>query len=201
MNKETLQAISDTAHSINVANGFKEAESRKRSLALIISEMAEMLEADRKGKWSNKLLSDLAMRNSNVMYGMTTEQAHLFILDTDGEFKADWFKETVKDTAEDELADVVIRITSYLAACGYKMQYEQSLFSNIDFKQPVSEIIYDLMKAVTEANKYGTEEEELEGVAYACFEFAEAIGIDLEWHINAKLAYNRTRSYLHGKSY
>lgn len=46
MNKETLQAISNTAHSINVANGFNEAESYKRSVALIVSEMAEMLEAD-----------------------------------------------------------------------------------------------------------------------------------------------------------
>lgn len=76
--------------------------------------MAEMLEADRKGKWSKDIIKSLTERDGNLIHGMSIEQAHQFIITTE-DFLG-WFKETVKDTAEDELADVVIRITSYLAA-------------------------------------------------------------------------------------
>lgn len=197
MNKEKLQDISDKAHSINVANGFKEV-SRKRSLALIIGELAEMLEADRKGKWSKNLIADLVNRESNLLHGMTIEQAHKFIIEND----VAWFKETVKDTAEDELADVVIRITSCLAACGYKMQIDcVDVFDALEidtFDAHVSELIFEFMRNVA---IHGNDNEELEYTAHACFAFAKHLGIDLEWHIEAKLNYNKTRPYLHGKTY
>lgn len=33
------------------------------------------------------------------------------------------------------------------------------------------------------------------------FNEAEIYDFDLEWHIDAKLTYNKTRSHLHGKAY
>lgn len=206
MNKETLQAISDTAHSINVANGFDEAESYKRSVALIVSEMAEMLEADRKDKCSRSIIEELTKRESNMISGMTIKQAHQFIITTN-DFQA-WFKECVKDTVEDELADVVIRITSFLAASGHKIEsesafdaLEQFTDSDLIHDLPLYEIIYNLMQATLNAEEKLEPYVELEGIAYTCFELAEIFDFDLEWHIDAKLTYNKTRSYLHGKAY
>ena len=206
MNKETLQAISDTAHSINVANGFDEAESYKRSVALIVSEMAEMLEADRKDKYSRAIIKELTERESNMISGMTIKQAHQFIITTN-DFQA-WFKECVKDTVEDELADVVIRITSFLAASGHKIEYENAFdalesftVNDLIHDLPLCEIIYNLMKATLNAEDRLEPYVELEGITYTCFELAEIYEFDLEWHIDAKLTYNKTRSYLHGKAY
>ena len=206
MNKETLQAISDTAHSINVANGFNEAESYKRSVALIVSEMAEMLEADRKDKYSSEIIKELTEREANMLCGMTIKQAHQFIITTE-DFIA-WFNECVKDTVEDELADVVIRITSFLAARGYKIECENAsdalegiTASDLIHCLSLSEIIYNLMKATLNAENKLERYTELEGIAYTCFELAEIYDFDLEWHIDAKLTYNKTRSYLHGKAY
>ena len=208
MNKVTLQAISTTAHEINVTNGFKEAESCKRSLALIISEMAEMLEADRKGKWSKDIIKSLTERDGNLIHGMSIEQAHQFII-TAEDFLG-WFKETVKDTAEDELADVIIRITSYLAACEHNITLEATeenligYTASIFLSQSTAENIFDFMQHIVLAFNGHSNNEinlELEKIAYHCFAFAHCLGIDLEWHINAKLTYNKTRSYLHGKAY
>lgn len=206
MNKETLQAISNTAHSINVANGFNEAESYKRSVALIVSEMAEMLEADRKDKCSREIIEGLTQRDANMISGMTIKQAHQFIITTD-DFIA-WFKECVKDTIEDELADVVIRITSFLAASGHKIECDNAFdalesftVNDLIHDLPLCEIIYNLMQATLNAEDKLEPFLELEGIAYTCFELAEIYDFDLEWHIDAKLTYNKTRSHLHGKAY
>ncbi|MCQ2257858.1 MAG: hypothetical protein MJZ41_07695 [Bacteroidaceae bacterium] len=203
MKKEILQKISDTAHGINVANGFNEAESTKRSIALIVSELAEMLEADRKGRWSKNIIEDLAKRDSNLIYGMTIRQAHQFIAAHEDSLA--WFKECVKDTVEDELADVVIRIASYLAAIGYTMELDINSEDTIGYAAPnilsqdVPENIFDLMEGVVRCANMSPIE--LEKMAHYAFLYAEMLDIDLEWHVWAKLEYNKTRSHLHGKKY
>lgn len=46
-----------------------------------------------------------------------------------------------------------------------------------------------------------TFEDELADVALRLFDLAEGLNIDLEWHIQQKLEYNKTRPYRHGKKY
>ncbi|GHU64990.1 hypothetical protein FACS189447_03090 [Spirochaetia bacterium] len=47
----------------------------------------------------------------------------------------------------------------------------------------------------------GTVEEELADAMIRIGDIAGIYGIDLDWHIRAKMAYNATRPYLHGKNY
>jgi NTP pyrophosphatase (non-canonical NTP hydrolase) len=47
----------------------------------------------------------------------------------------------------------------------------------------------------------GTVEEEIADSVIRLCDLAGIYGIDLEWHIAAKMAYNKTRPYLHGKKY
>ena len=52
-----------------------------------------------------------------------------------------------------------------------------------------------------EYNLRGKVEEELADAIIRICDIAGIYGIDLEWHVRAKMAYNETRPYLHGKKY
>jgi len=47
----------------------------------------------------------------------------------------------------------------------------------------------------------GKVEEELADALIRIFDLAGILGIDLDWHVKAKMAYNETRPYKHGKKY
>jgi NTP pyrophosphatase (non-canonical NTP hydrolase) len=47
----------------------------------------------------------------------------------------------------------------------------------------------------------GSVEEELADAIIRLADLAGVYGIDLEWHVAAKMAYNKTRPYKHGKNY
>jgi transcriptional regulator with XRE-family HTH domain len=47
----------------------------------------------------------------------------------------------------------------------------------------------------------GTVEEEIADSVIRICDIAGVYGIDLDWHVAAKMAYNKTRPYLHGKIY
>jgi NTP pyrophosphatase (non-canonical NTP hydrolase) len=47
----------------------------------------------------------------------------------------------------------------------------------------------------------GTVEEEIADAIIRLVDIAGIYGIDLDWHVAAKMAYNKTRPYKHGKNY
>jgi transcriptional regulator with XRE-family HTH domain len=56
-------------------------------------------------------------------------------------------------------------------------------------------------KEFYETHIRGTVEEELADAIIRLADIAGIYGIDLDWHVSAKMAYNRTRPYMHGKKY
>ncbi|MDD2563096.1 MAG: hypothetical protein PHU27_02635 [Salinivirgaceae bacterium] len=118
-----LNEAAQRIHADAKQKGFWDSERETGTLLmLMVSELAEALEADRHGRYANR----------------TT-----FACNPDGKSEEEQFRSHIKDTLEDEMADTMIRILDF---CGAK-------------------------------------------------------GIDIEWHINQKLAYNRTREHRHGKAY
>jgi len=118
-----LNNLAKEIHENNVKKGFYENEKNiGEMLCLIHSEVSEALECDRKGKYCN--------------YYPLLEFTH------EDEMKAD-FETRIKDTFEDEMADIIIRV---LDLCAFKE-------------------------------------------------------IDIESHIKAKMRYNSTREFKHGKKY
>lgn len=110
-------------HNAARKNGFWDKESSvAEKLMLIVTELGEACEADRKNKHC-----DIRVNYNEPM----------------NDYDVSTFNEYSKDTFEDELADVLIRL----------------------------------------------------------LDLAGGLGIDLEWHVNAKFEYNQTRPYKHGKEY
>lgn len=90
--KTRMNTLSKEIHAANVKKGFYEEEKNiGEMLALIHSEVSEMLEAHRKDNWSSVISS----------YSYLFEKG-------DDAFNS-LFESLIKDTFEDELADTVIR--------------------------------------------------------------------------------------------
>lgn len=160
-------------------NGFHEEVCSVEHLkCLIISEMMEAVEADRMAHYA----------------------------DLKGYFDALWnmpydknFEQNIKDTVEDELADVCIRLFDL---AGYK---------NIDLNKAMLELTDDIRPAGTLTDKIYRAvrvlvQRERLGVSLArtltrILKIAEQEDIDIETHIRLKMDYNKGREYKHGKKY
>lgn len=90
----TIKQLSKQIHSIAVEKGFwDERLNVGEKLMLIVSELSEALEADRKNHYAEGV--DIGWMDSS------TDESHLL---------QEHFPEKIKDTFQDELADTAIRL-------------------------------------------------------------------------------------------
>ena len=154
-------------------------------LMMIISEIGEALEAYRTGKRANldsfeRTLS-IYQSNGDIMFN---DQNEAFI---------EAFEENIKDTFEDELADILIRLFDYYGEV-----------------KTSSKLIY-LSKPLPISNKYIGESfffivkelcsnycDDLSGFYSMVIDLSESFEIDIQKHIDLKIKYNTTRPYMHG---
>lgn len=165
------------AHAINRKNGFWDPEPPvNRSIVLMLGELFEAVEAERRGLWFNKNIahSDLKEVFTNLP------------------FHAKQFEKIIKDTVEDELADTVIRGLDILIGHFESIGIETNITETPEM--PLYEFVYESL--VSQPDQYDVCE-----LISDIFSFSSRHGIDLLWHIDMKLKYNETREYKHGKAY
>lgn len=180
-----LNKLRDKAYQCAVAHGWHEENlSDEHFLCLVISELMEAVEADRKGMHANR---------ANFEYYMKQRKRD------DGEFMYA-FKQDIKDSVEDELADACIRMLDLAGLRGYDLDsfdYEGSDtedYSDMTF----TESMFRICVYVTD-NFY---RDELYILLNEIFAFCRDRNIDIFWHIEQKMKYNELRPYKHGdKSY
>lgn len=204
--QEVIQFVKDCieVHQGNVDRGFWERERPATELAtLVITELMEAVEADRKNKYANSVSVSNLLDN----------------------FCSTVFKNVVKDTVEDEVADAAIRCMDYIGYIAKK-----------DGIKPITNLISarhdmyleDTKTLQVQALNYPTLCEALGSIAAVTFNavfttlakseevamrFASCNAfliiqllsykyeLNLEHHVRLKLQYNATRPYKHGKSY
>jgi len=191
-----LNPLRDKVHENAVKHGFWEGErSIAECLALIHSEVSEALECDRNGKHAGELDAEGGM-----------------IIETLG-WKL-WFESYIKDTFEDELADVVIRC---LDLCG---KYNTDLDGLIEDEEAKRKGGYTWFTEDNDtpsrlcaihwliSNAYETTmlqrhnlHADMRDIISAVLELAKIEQIDLLKHIELKMKYNSLREYKHGKKY
>lgn len=166
-------------------------------LMLIVSELGEALEAHRTNDFTDIAKFDFYLKNEF----------------TDIDEKNYAFEEYVKDSFEDKIADVFIRLFDL---CGYLDISDKALeIIAHQFNHPtklwerdsnnIGSELFSIDSALHYfAKEYQNEEENNNGLTLVfrkAWNFCFFHKIQIQKHIEAKMAYNKTRPRLHGKEY
>lgn len=191
MNTEKLNALKEQAYKTAVEHGFHEdVKPVVFYFGLVMSEAGEAINADRKG-----LHADAK--------GFEEDEAN-------GLPFAENFKKYIKDSVEDEIADIVIRLLDFAGLKGYELSliscYQQSkhLFLRELKKCGLSGVLFQLMWALSDA--FGQDRtapciNSLFCIFSDNFETTTGSDKDLWWFVERKMKYNEQRPMLNGKKY
>lgn len=191
MNTDELNELKERAYKTAVEHGFHEEEKPDAYwLGLVMSEAGEAINADRKG-W----LADVVLFNDDL---------------SKMPFK-DSFETHIKDSVEDELADVVIRLLDFAGLKGYELSTDEYLDSFIlsTLEELKTSGLPGLLLIFIYALSYNSRFHDLEKcvcriirIISDCFdEMTGCSDCDLLWFVKQKMRYNELRPKLNGKKY
>ncbi len=187
-------------YEIAKSKGFYPKDSKiEDHLMGIVSELGEAYEAHRGGKFAKPSLYTI----DELATEMEKNNEHFNL------YKS-YFVSGVKDSFEDELADVFIRLFNlcghYVDPMNYDVVEKNFNRNRAVGDMEVSEMLFrfqvthlkqifmDLSKGLVPAGELGFA---MKGLYLYC----EKLNIPIEKHIKAKMEYNKTREHLHGKQY
>lgn len=179
-----LNELRDKAYETAVKHGWhNESKSNEHCLCLVVSELMEAVEADRKNKHADR---------SRFKSDYEDEEPH-----DDRNFAYN-FKEYIKDSVEDELADTAIRLLDLAGLRGVSMEVCDG-FMGVkveELKCTFTEFCLSLCSLLSSPEE--TLEDKVNYGIVALTKYTEQKGIDLMWHIKQKMKYNELRPYMHG---
>jgi NTP pyrophosphatase (non-canonical NTP hydrolase) len=179
-----LNELRDRAYKTACEHGFhKEELSDKHLLMLVITELCEAIEADRKGK---KI--DIKQFECGISYPKN-------------DFKQ-VYEYCIKGSVEEELADAAIRLLDLAGLRNIEVHISGLMDEKISssFKDiPFTECVYDIIDSI--CSFYPPTTHCINITLASIFALAKSKDIDLLWHIEAKMRYNQNRPYRHGKKY
>ena len=195
---EDLNILRDKAYNIAIEHGWHDKEySNEHCLCLVISELAEAVEADRKGFRAEK---DKFSREFE--YVVTAQR--LCGGGYDRAFISN-FDRYIKDTVEDELADACIRLFDLaglrkinLSGINFPIACGQEHLENRR-KMTFTEWSYDVIQVIArfDKNHYPIGYLIIGILQEICCK-AKMMGFDILWHVEEKMKYNVLRPYMHG---
>lgn len=194
MNTEELNAMKERAYKTAVAHGFHEEEKTDSYwLGLVMSEAGEAINADRKGLHADTKRFEEVM----AMRCITPRVA---------------FEENIKDTVEDEIADVVIRLLDFAGMKGYTLSFSaisinfsealKRHFAENDLPGTLIQLIGYLYYYSSARNRTERTIGIVINIISNCFDkMTGGSDCDLWWFVKQKMRYNETRAMLNGKRY
>lgn len=202
MGKLNLNILRDKAYKTACEHGFHDKElSNEHLLCLVISELMEAVEADRKGKRANENRFKKKVTTSRICQGLDPD-----ISKERGYEVA--YNETIKGTIEEELADAVIRLFDLAGLRGISLEpVEKDMSINIGDMaeackdETFTETIYAISTLPARYEGLFDFPTTINDMVYSIFGLAEHLDINLVWHISQKMEYNKFREKLHNKRY
>lgn len=192
----SINRIAKEIHKNNIRKAFWKTKNENEKLWLIITEMAELTDADREGKtgdinlfekefkdWGKKKCTKKVILNQQICS----------------------FKELVKNCVGDELADAFIRLCDYCVGFRYPIkprEIQSKLNENyvcmVQLKNLSTELLglTGLLFQVINGNQ--------KAISWSFAKLiwlSEELDIPLEKHIKWKMWYNSTRPKMHNKKY
>ena len=191
MNTEELNALKERAYKTAVAHGFHEVEkSDAFYLGLVMSEMGEAINADRKGRHA-----DTKRFEEKLGKWLFEVSFHVYI----------------KDSVEDEIADIIIRLLDFAGMKGYKLYLDRDrLLYCQDALRTFEEsglpglffIIMDNLSDEFDGWELQTCICDIIYILDDCFDkITGGSDCDLWWFVKKKMRYNELRPMLNGKKY
>ena len=180
---EKLTELRDRAYRAACDKGFHDEQKPDAVYKmLIITEIAEAVQADRKGLCVRK-----DIKNRYKVFVIDSEEPH-----------QSFYKCEIAGKLEDELADIIIRMLDY---CGLKQINMQPLESKLTKeKLPVgmqnfcNDMFYFCALITDWPDKY------MPNTIAFLINYCESLGIDILWFVEMKMRYNETRERLeHGR--
>lgn len=188
MNTEELNTLKEHAYKIAADHGFhNNTKPDIYWLGLVMSEAGEAINADRKVKYAD-------------IKGYESKEFPFSTL----------FEKYIKDSIEDEVADIVIRLLDFAGMKKYELaitQHEHDIaaryLSTID-KYTLSGFFFDLIGSLSEAFDIGFLAAGVNNticILADCFKKLTNSDKDLWWFVDKKMSYNKIRPMLNGKKY
>lgn len=181
-----IKEIQKAAYTLAASQGYYDAEV-KLDVALvdIVAEVGELLNAYKSDRYAQT--DDYERVLNKRWFKPTKEKA---------------FEMFVKDSVEDEFADIIIYIASYSQYKGIELsgELEKSWYRNFDnytFKENAIRFVKNVIKTHHSKNERITIEGKMKFLYVFAREWAMHFGVDIERHIRMKLMYNRSRGYQH----
>lgn len=175
----------DIAHQTAIEHGFWESKpSNEHFLCLVISELMEAVEADRRGERAD--MDGFKFASSVLIQGRK--------LHSDVEL----YNDNIKGSIEEELADAAIRLLDLAGARNVNLN-GFCLKHVVTQKKSFTENIYAIVKDLV--NYRYSQQEQINYALHQIIRLSEIIGFDLIWHIEKKMEYNKTRAKMHNKKY
>ncbi len=187
-----LNKLRDRAYKTACEHGFHdEQKSDSHWLMLVITEISEAVEADRKNKHAD--IENFVKHTTTTAYKQTDER---YVED---------FEEFIKDTVEDELADIVIRLLDFAGVrkinidISHDIHYSKKYFDSFSFIGAS----YNLVQIVMDNDiiEELMEEDTVNFSLSFVIQWCKYMNIDLFQHIEWKMRYNELRPFKNGKNY
>ena len=192
MNTEELNALKEKAHTWAVEHGFyEEVKPDAFYLGLVMSEAGEAINADRKGMHADTKRFEEVMAKRIISPRVA-------------------FEEKIKDSVEDEIADIIIRLLDFSGLRGYELSTDEYLDSFIlsALEGLKTSGLPGLLLVFIYALFYNFRFNDLEKcvcrtirIISGCFEKMTGSDKDLWWFVEQKMRYNDLRPRLNGKKY
>ena len=168
-------------HENAVKHGFwDEGYNIEHYLMLVITEIGEMVQADRIGKRTSH-------DAKTYFHPMITRRV----------FKIN-FVHLVKGSVEDEMADAVIRLLDLAGGKGITIDENRTVAPTYH-ERTFTDDAFSLCRTLV--SNYAPISHRINYAIAFLREWAKHLDIDLEWHIEQKMCYNETRPVRHGKRY
>lgn len=193
---KNLNSLRDKAYQCAVAHGWHEENlSDEHFLCLVISELMEAVEADRKGRHADTKKFNQEMDyyiHEMKLYGENYDKAY-----------RDTFEYYLKDSVEDELSDACIRLLDLAGLRNVdlgEVDVDELKCSEGFFDWTFTESIYSIVSDMTNQGYIETHsfESHLRVSLMVVMSLCVKKNIDILWHIEQKIKYNELRSYKHG---
>lgn len=195
MSKIDFNALRDRAYKCACEHGFHNTElSNGHLLMLVITELLEAVEADRKGKYFKGIST--FEREFNRYSALVDENKRFECA----------FEKYVKDTVSDEMADAVIRLLDLAGLIDISLEDIYDFMKEPEYQDreyalkemSFTERMFFLTSILTEDRDIA---EVIKASIVVIFLNADLLYVDLLWHIEQKMRYNELRENKHGKRY